>query len=193
MDIIKQLSDYVAFNEQETADKKLMLDLLEHQENLFTRNNKCAHFTASAWVVNQNYDKVLMAYHNLYDSWAWLGGHADGDENLLEVAIKEVKEESGLQHVKPVTEDLFSIEVLTVDGHEKKGCYEPSHLHLNLTYLIEADDSELLSNKPDENSEVAWFTLDEAVEVSSEKWFKERIYSKLNRKLKNYLVEKTED
>ncbi|WP_246032302.1 NUDIX hydrolase [Vagococcus zengguangii] len=187
MDLKANLSRYVAVNQQEAADKKLMLDLMETQEHLFTRINKCAHFTASAWVVNQGRDKVLMAYHNLYDSWAWLGGHADGNKNLLEVAIKEVQEESGLKNVKAVTNEIFSIEVLTVDGHEKKGLYEPSHLHLNVTYLLEADENEPLINKPDENSEVAWFKLDDAVAASNEEWFRKRIYPKLNAKLKQYL------
>ena len=82
-----------------------------------------------------------MAYHRLYDSWAWLGGHADGDRDLLAVALREVREESGLAEVHPVSEDLYSLEILTVDGHEKHGRYVSSHLHLNVTYLLEADPS----------------------------------------------------
>ena len=98
--------------------------------------------TASAWVVNKDRSKILLAYHNIYDSWAWLGGHADGEKDLLKVALKEVAEESGVKNIKPVSEDILSVEILTVDGHEKKGVYVPSHLHLNVTYLIEADDTE---------------------------------------------------
>lgn len=98
--------------------------------------------TASAWVVNKDRSKILLAYHNIYDSWAWLGGHADGEKDLLKVVLKEVAEESGVKNIKPVSEDILSVEILTVDGHEKKGVYVPSHLHLNVTYLIEADDTE---------------------------------------------------
>ena len=94
-------------------------------------------------------------------------------------------EESGLASVRPVSEDLFSLEILTVDGHEKRGRYVPSHLHLNVTYLLEADDTETLAVKPDENSAVGWFGLDEAVAASSEPWFRERIYAKLNAKLRS--------
>lgn len=93
-----------------------------------------------------------MAYHRLYDSWAWLGGHADGDRDLLAVALREVREESGLTEVRPVSEDLYSLEILTVDGHEKHGRYVSSHLHLNVTYLLEADPSAAIRPKPDENS-----------------------------------------
>ena len=124
-----------------------------------------------------------MAYHNLYGSWAWLGGHADGQQDLLAAAIREVQEESGLTAVRAVTPDIFSLEILTVDGHEKHGRYVSSHLHLNVTYLLEADPAAPVRRKPDENSAVAWFGLEEAVAASSEPWFRERIYRKLNAKL----------
>ena len=124
-----------------------------------------------------------MAYHNIYDSWAWLGGHADGEEDLLKVALREVREESGVQNSRPVTDGIFSLEVLTVDGHVKKGAYVSSHLHLNVTYLIEADEHDPVFIKPDENSGVGWFALDEAVAASSEAWYREHIYTKLNAKL----------
>jgi 8-oxo-dGTP pyrophosphatase MutT (NUDIX family) len=100
------------------------------------------------------------------------------------VAIREVKEESGVIDVKPLSKDIFSLEVLTVDGHIKHGEYVSSHLHLNVTYLLEADDTEDLHIKADENHGVKWFPLEEAIEVSSEEWFKEHIYNKLNAKLK---------
>lgn len=180
--LIKDLEKFIPFNEQEVRDKDLILDLLK-EETIFFRSHLAAHMTASAWVVNQNRDKVLMAYHNLYDSWSWLGGHADGDEDLLRVAIREVCEESSLSKVEPILSDIFSVEVLTVDGHEKKGAYVPSHLHLNITYLLAADEKERLSIKEDENSQIGWFLLTEAVQASNERWFQEHIYSKLNKKL----------
>ncbi|MDO4467163.1 MAG: NUDIX hydrolase [Bacillota bacterium] len=182
---IQQLQAYIPFNEQEERDRDLILAMVESHEDIFTRENSVAHITSSAWVTNKEHTKVLMAYHNLYDSWAWLGGHNDGNEDCLAVAIKEVKEESGIQEVIPVSKQIFSVEVLTVDGHIKKGKYVSSHLHLNVTYLLEADDTLEISNKEDENSAVGWFTLDQAVEKSTEPWFKENVYSKLNKKLRS--------
>lgn len=181
---IESVKNYKPYNAQEEKDKELILDFLEHKENAFYRTCLEAHMTASAWVVNEDMTKALMAYHKIYDSWSWLGGHADGEEDLLEVAIKEVKEESGIEHVYPYDKEIFSLESLTVDGHEKNGEYVSSHLHLNITYLFIADDSEELHIKEDENSGVSWFLLDEALEASNEAWFKERIYSKLNEKVK---------
>lgn len=188
MDIRKQIAAYEPWNEQEALDKIELLSALS-ENDIFFRENLRAHMTASAWVVNATRDKILMIYHNIYDSWSWLGGHADGQEDLLSVAVREVQEESGIQKVKPLSEEIFSLEILTVDGHEKRGRYVPSHLHLNVTYLLEAAEDERLQAKPDENSGVAWFFLEEAVLRSTEPWFQERIYKKLNQKLKKWVEE----
>lgn len=183
MELLNQLEQYRPFNEQEARDREELLRRIRSGEELYTRDNTAAHFTASAWVVSPNRDQVLMAYHNLYDSWAWLGGHADGERDLLSVAMREVREESGLVQLRPVSRDIYSLEILTVNGHEKHGRYVSSHLHLNLTYLLEADPAAPLRCKPDENSRVGWFSLEDAIAASSEPWFRQRIYSKLNAKL----------
>ena len=190
MELLQILERYAPFNEQEARDRAVLMGLLRTGQDLWTRENEAAHLTASAWVVNENRDKVLMAYHNIYHSWSWLGGHADGERDLLAVALREVGEESGVIHVRPLSEEIFSLEILTVDGHEKRGKYVPSHLHLNLTYLLEAREGDALSMKADENSGVAWFGLEEAVKASTEPWFKERVYGKLNEKLRRWRADR---
>ncbi|KIR01283.1 Adenosylhomocysteinase [Lachnospiraceae bacterium TWA4] len=181
--LIEEIKRYKPFNEQEKQDKEFIISCLETYKKVAYRENLIAHLTASAWVINKTHDKVLMIYHNIYNSWAWLGGHADGESDLLQVALREVHEESGIKSAKPVTEDIFSLEVLTVNGHVKRGNYVSSHLHLNCTYLLEADEDEILRIKPDENSGVAWFGFEEAIKASNEPWFKERIYPKLIEKV----------
>lgn len=183
-ELMEQIANYIPYNEQEERDQNLILNWIEEQENAFSRENKMAHMTASAWVVNPERSEVLMVYHNIYDSWSWLGGHADGETDLLSVALREVKEEAGISKVRPVSEDIFSLESLTVDGHVKKGTYVSSHLHLNATYLLEADSEEAVSIKADENSGVAWFSSEEALERSTEPWFVKRVYTKLIEKMK---------
>jgi len=182
--ILQQLETFIPFNQQEQKDKELIIKLLKEVDNIFYRENNVSHITVSGWVLNKSLDKILMCYHNIYHSYSWLGGHADGDENLLGVAIKEVQEESGIQNVVPYSEEIFSIESLTVDGHEKRGEYVSSHLHINITYLLIADETQQLIVNEEENSDVKWFGIDEAVEASNEEWFKKRIYSKLNAKLR---------
>ena len=172
MDIRAAIAAYSPFNEQEAADKELILDFLQKNPDAFYRTNRIAHMTASAWVVNPAWDRVLMVYHNIYDSWSWTGGHADGEENLAAVALREVREETGVRSARLLSEGIFSLESLTVDGHEKHGNYVPSHLHDPLTVCEE------------DNSGVRWFTLDGALEASTEPWFVQRIYGKLNEKLR---------
>ena len=181
--LISEIQSYNPFNEQETADKNLILRLLGSGEDLSVRSALQAHLTASAWVVSPDRKRVLMAYHNLYNSWAWLGGHADGNWDLAAVAEKEAREESSIGDLKLIHDGIFSLEVLTVAGHEKKGSYVPSHLHLNLTYLFEGNPEQPLRIKADENSRVGWIRADEIGEKSTEPWFIERIYKKLTEKV----------
>ena len=190
MTLDEELERYRPWNEQEERDRAELLRRLRSGENLYTRDNASGHLTASAWVVSPDRRQVLMAYHNIYDSWSWLGGHADGDRDLLAVAAREVREESGLTAVRPVSRSIYSVEILTVDGHEKRGAYVSSHLHLNVTYLLEADPADPVRCKPDENSRVGWFGLEEAVAASSEPWFRERVYRKLNEKLAQFPPER---
>ena len=184
MDIVTDLMKYTTYNEQEAHDREVMLHLLQEAPDIFDRTNQTAHFTASSWLLNQSHDKVLMIYHNIYHSWSWTGGHADGDRDLLAVAKKEAMEETGVTEIRAISEDIFSLEILTVDGHEKRGVYVPSHLHLNVSYLLEADEEEVLRIKPDENSGVRWFSLEEALAACSEPWMIERVYKKLNAKVR---------
>ncbi len=178
-----EIARYIAWNEQEERDRRLILEFITNHEDAFVRNNELAHMTASSWIVNPNRDKVLMVYHNIYRSWSWTGGHADGERDLRAVAIREACEETGLSHVKLVSPDIYSLEVLTVEGHIRKGIYVSSHLHLNVTYLLEANENEKLSICEAENSAVRWFSFEEACEASTEPWFVENIYKKLNAKL----------
>ena len=186
MSLRQEIAAFRPQNEQEQADKQALLWWLDSGVDVFTRQCTAAHLTASAWVVSPDRKKVLMIYHNIYRSWAWLGGHADGMTDLRAVAEKEVGEECGLTHLNSLCPGIFSLEVLTVDGHEKRGRYVSSHLHLNVTYLLEADPSAAIRPKPDENSRVGWFSPADAVAASSEPWFRERIYTKLNDKLSRF-------
>lgn len=186
MGILEEIAAYQPFNEQEERDKAVMLRLLSEKKDAFSRSSALAHMTASAWVVDASGTRVLMLYHNIYHSWSWAGGHADGDEDLLAVAIREVREETGLRHLTCLCPGIFSLENLTVDGHEKRGVYVPSHIHCNVTYLLQAAE-EPLREKPDENSGVRWFTPEEALRASTEPWMVERIYRKLTEKSRRYM------
>ena len=182
MELCRLIEEYCPWNEQEQEDKRLIGKYIRENSDILLRSNEAFHMTASAWVTNPTHTRILMLYHNIYNSWSWPGGHADGDADLLSVAMREVREETGLQALRAADENPFSLEILTVNAHFKKGKYVAPHLHLNLTYLIEADDRQPLRIKKDENSALRWFGLDEAVAASTESDMRV-VYQKLNRKL----------
>lgn len=179
MRLLDEIKNYMPTNEQEQRDKEQMLAFMQENDNCLSRENAIAHFTTSIWTVNKERTKTLMVYHNIYNSWSWIGGHADGNENLSEVALRELQEETGVKNARLVSDEIFSIETLTVDGHIKKGAYVPCHLHFNVTYLAETDEAEVLVVKEDENQAVKWFSFEDALEASTEPWMVEHVYKKL--------------
>ena len=154
------IENYVPLNEQELQDKRQMLAFMDTNEGWLNRDNAMAHMTASAWVVDPARKWVLMIYHNIYGSWSWTGGHADGEDDMLAVAVREVEEETGVT-ARPVSKDPVSIESLCVAAHIKRGMYVSSHIHMNVTYLLEADPNAPARIKPDENSGVMWVPFEE--------------------------------
>ena len=176
--LTEQLKKYVPVNIQEERDKEKFISFLNNNKNAFSRDNSEGHVTVSAWIVNEAMDKVLFCYHNIYNSWSWLGGHADGEKNFITVALKEAEEEAGIKPLG-VSEDILSIEILPVSGHMKKGEYVSSHIHYNVTVLVTASENDEIFSCPDENSDVAWFGFSEACAKSTEPWMKENIYKKI--------------
>ena len=183
MDWIDLIRKYKPCNEQEEKDKELILHCIDIFDDILTRENKIAHITSSAFVVNKTKDKVLMVHHNIYNAWSWTGGHADGEKDLVAVAIKEAMEETGVKNIIPVSKEIFSIDILPVIGHIKRGEYVSAHLHLSIAYLVLADENELLIVKADENSDVKWIPIDEVNTYSNEPHM-QKVYAKLISKIK---------
>ena len=123
MQWINDIKNYIPYNEQEETDKRLILQCLDIYDNLLSRENVLAHITSSGYIINESKNKVLMVHHNIYKTWSWTGGHADNDSDLLYVAIKEAKEETGIQNIKPLSKNIFSLDVLPVIGHIKNNKY----------------------------------------------------------------------
>ena len=183
--LYKQIKEYTPYNRQEAADKALMLAFMERNPDALYRDNLTGHFAATAWVVNKNRTKVLMVYHNIYKSWSWAGGHADGESDLLAVAHREITEETGLSDMKLLCDGIFAINVLTVERHIKKGRPVACHLHLDVEYLFEADDSLPLKIKQDENSAVGWVNIEDIDTAVTEEKMKP-VYALLCEKMKKY-------
>lgn len=182
MGLLQDIQRYQPTNEQEAADKRQMLNFMDQYSDYLERTNSIAHFSCSAWTINREHTKTLMVYHNIYQTWSWIGGHADGIEDLCAVALRELQEETGVKGVVLNGGAICSLDTLTVKGHMKYGTYVPSHLHFNVTYLMEANDKEEVCMNVAENSGVKWWSFAECLQVSNEPWMVEQIYSKLIQK-----------
>jgi 8-oxo-dGTP pyrophosphatase MutT (NUDIX family) len=185
MKLKKDLQYYQVKNKQEKTDKQAMLTFIERNEDCLLRDNLVGHFTSSAIIVNSDSTKVLFIHHNIYNSWAWVGGHNDGDDDSLHVALKEAKEETGLSTLDIVSKDIAGIDTIYVMSHIKNGVFVSDHLHFNITYIFKADETASVSIKPDENSGVRWFDIHELDHVVDESRMKP-IYKKLLDVAKSY-------
>lgn len=182
-DLYQNLQHYACFNEQEEGDCKVFMAYMEQFPDIYQRENVFAHVTSSPWIMNHERNKVLMIYHNIYRSWGWCGGHCDGDEDTIAVALREGMEETGLKELKLISPEILAIDILPVPPHVKRGKFVSSHVHLNVTYLCEADESMEVYSKPDENSGVAWIPVEEINAYVTEEDMKV-VYQKLNHKAK---------
>ena len=156
-------------NGREAAEQRTMLEIIAQQgDALLHRSNTLAHMTASAIIVNSSRTKPLMAFHKIYNSWAWTGGPADGEGDFEAIARREAQEETGIAGLRRLGSGAASIEILPVWAHKKRGQDVGSHLHLNVSYLFEADDALALRVAQDENSAVGWLEIDKLEECVSE-------------------------
>lgn len=181
--LYKEILEYKPYDEREKIDKEVMLEFIKNNEDVLTRNNKIGHFTASAWIINKERTKILMIYHNIYKSWAYVGGHADGDEDLFRVVKKEIKEETGLENLKPLVDGIYALNIITADNQVRKGNIVNSHLHFDVEYLFEADEKDNIRIKGDENSGVKWIDIKEINNYAAEKMIP--IYNRLTEKFLN--------
>lgn len=179
---------YTPQSEQEAADQQMMLEYIRlFPHNILTRDNPIAHFSSSGFVVNADATKVLMAHHNIYKVWAWTGGHVDGESDLLAVALREAREETGIVHIRPLSSGIASLDILPVWGHRKRGKFVVSHQHLNVSYLLVADDADPLQVREGENTRVGWIPAHQMLEYTNE-WQMDGVYTKLLERARQYLT-----
>lgn len=163
MKLRESIERYQPFDNEEDEIKKNILKYMDKYSDVLTRNNDKCHFTSSGIVLNKERTKVLMVFHNIYNSWIVPGGHADGDSDLLHVALKEVEEETG-QKATVLDKNIFQLSISPIEGHMKRGKYVEPHYHLDVLYLLEADDTIPLVYREDESQGVKWATIDESLD-----------------------------
>ena len=156
----KQLLDLLKQHKTRFMDEAAFVSraihFIEAHEDCFYRELWPIHVTGSAWVVNSRRDSVLLLHHRKLDQWFQPGGHADGDADILRVALKETAEETGLEerHIKLVDEDVFDVDIHRIAANQS----DPQHQHIDIRFLVEVDDTLLVPGN-DESHQVIWVGL----------------------------------
>jgi len=153
--LIDSLRIYSSKFETERAYAAQFLELLEHP-NAFQREHLPGHITGSSWIVDSSRSFVLLVHHGTLNKWLQPGGHSDGEENVLNVALREAEEETGVKRFNILHEDFFDIDIHPIPARADF----PQHLHFDIRFLFEADKSEKLTVS-EESHEVAWVALAE--------------------------------
>ena len=141
-----------------------MLSFIENHTNHFSRTNHHGHFTGSAWIINPDKSKILMTHHKKIGKWLQLGGHADGESDLLKVSQREAIEESGINNFVTISNEIFDMDIHEIPPIGS----DPKHLHYDIRFLLQADpdkESLIISN---ESHDVAWIPLDKIADYNSE-------------------------
>ncbi len=169
-DAIDSIEKYIPQDDFEVEAKNVFLDVLKKDgTNAFVRKSKLYHFSSSAIILSKDKKEILLGYHNIYKSYGWFGGHNDGECDFFQVIKKEIEEETGLKDYSLIHNGIASIEILPVNNHLKNGNYVTCHTHLNVSYIFEADNKLPIRIKPDENSAIGWFKIEDLDSVVSEK------------------------
>lgn len=159
----EQLADYAVRHPEESGTVDEFMHFVCSQPDCFCRSLSIGHITGSAWVVNADGSEVLLTHHRKLDRWLQLGGHADGDADVLAVAIKEAEEESGLTDFTLIGPGIFDIDIHPIP--ERKG--EPEHLHYDVRYVLRANGP-LDYTVSDESHDLRWVALDEVRSLTME-------------------------
>lgn len=160
--LIERLNTYPHFFAEEKPAVPRFLELLQSAD-AYERLHLPGHITGSAWIVDPGRTQTLLVHHAKLNKWVQPGGHADGDENILAVALREAEEETGLTRLK-VVPDFFDIDIHTIPARSELG----EHDHYDVRFLFEADPADSITVS-EESHDVKWISLDELEKFTSER------------------------
>lgn len=159
--LLQRLANHQPFNQEEAQFKQQMIEFINQNPDCFERSLLIGHITGSAWIVDKSRQFTLLTHHRKLDKWFQTGGHCDGDSDVLNVAMKEAKEETGLTDIQAISHDIFDIDIHEIP--ERKGV--PKHLHYDVRFLLEADMNEPLIMSS-ESSDLAWIELSKVSQLN---------------------------
>lgn len=162
--LLKLLHRHQPFDEDESTMLEQIIHFVRNHPDCFERHLSIGHVTGSAWIVSPDHRQVVLLHHAKLDRWFQPGGHADGDPDLLGVALREAEEETGLQNLKVVSPSIFDVDVHTIPARAS----EPEHLHYDIRFLLEAPTDQPFV-QTEESKEVRWVNVAEIEKLTTEK------------------------
>jgi 8-oxo-dGTP pyrophosphatase MutT (NUDIX family) len=151
------LENYTPEVYEEILFKTSMIRFIEENLDCFERSLEIGHVTASAWLLHKDGSQALLMHHRKLNEWFQLGGHCEGDSDVLRVAIKEAQEESGILTISPISKDIFDIDIHLIPANAK----EKAHYHYDVRFLLQVtSDEKIVQNS--ESKELRWIKKDVA-------------------------------
>lgn len=161
-DLVVALCNYAQRWPREWDTVQRIIDFVEQNPGCFNRSTLVGHITGSAWIVSPTNDKTLLLHHRKLDKWLQPGGHADGDGNILRVAITEAREETGINEFDLVIQDIFDVDIHTIP--ERRG--EPQHLHYDIRYALRARTMDVIVSE--ESNALQWINIPQIESLTKE-------------------------
>ena len=153
--LLHLLNQFQPQTEDERQQQHRLIKFVENDADCFQRSNHYGHITGSAWIVNEAGDKALLTLHRKLGLWLQLGGHADGETDVMRVAMREAQEESGLQAIRLLSDKIFDLDVHLVPAAQQ----DPAHYHFDVRFLFQMND-DLPLKISHESIDLAWYDLD---------------------------------
>lgn len=172
--LLQQLSRYIPSDEH---DKQALEDttyFVKNTANCFERVCKIGHITASAWLINSNHHQAMLLHHKKLNKWLQLGGHTDGESNILTAALREAREESGIFDIVPISTEIFDVDVHAIPAYGDTA----EHYHYDIRYLFKVTNPKAQPVSNHESNSVQWMSameinhleLDDSVKRLVKKW-----------------------
>ena len=155
--LCKALQKYAESHPEQKITADRMLDFVRSTPHCFERSHAAGHMTGSAWLLNPAGDKALLTLHHNLQRWMQTGGHADGDPDILRVALKEAEEESGITGIVPISGEIFDVDIHLIPARPAKG--EPAHFHYDVRYLLRAPHEQYAISQ--ESDDLAWWSAED--------------------------------
>lgn len=163
-----QIEAYQPREESEEHARAVFLLAIDDQGDALLGRTDPWHLTSSGLIFNEARSRVLLIHHRIFEAWGWTGGHLDGESDLLEVALREAREETGLNKVWSLSTKILTLDVLSVPQHIKHGHMVAAHQHLSVGFALCANESAPLCHRAEENTGAAWFDISQIQDVCNE-------------------------